>query len=1104
MTDGKITIGTEIDTSEAEKDLKKLGDTADKSLKPMEKTADQAGDSVEELGDDSKKASESVDKLGDSSTNSAGALSKLGSVAKGAMKGAVAGLKAGVAGAAGLTTAFLATAEATRETRVAMGKVNTAFTTMGYSAETGKKTFMDFAAILGDTDTATEAVGNLAKLATSEEDLTKWTTIATGVYATFGDGLPIEGLTEAANETAKVAQVTGPLADAINWATTNMDDWEKALGSNQTALEAFKGGIAAGENAEDSFNLALQSLNSEQERSQLITATLSSLYGDAAKTYEETSGSILDANRAQAELNDAMAQIGEVAEPVMAALKSTGATMLNDLLPSVQLLGEGLQDVFNGDMGGTDKIGQAVGDMLTSITDKVVEYAPQLIDVGIRIIESIISGISENPDKIAEAAIDIVVQLFTALTQMIPQIIELGLQLVIALAQGITENVDTIVQAFVTMIQELAPLLSGDNLTQMVQVALQLIQALANSLVENLPVMLDAFMQIFTSLVNALPDIIAMIVEALPQLIQAIVTFLSTQIPTMIQVSIQLFMALVKAIPQIVTALAEALPDIIVAIIEGLQDLAQNLWDDVLEPAIDKFVEFASNAKDKAVEAGKNFLSGIMENIQELPSKVKAKVDEIIDKIANFASDFADKAKQAASDFKDKLVNGVKELPDKMLEIGGNIVSGIWDGINNKFDWLTGKIKSFANNVTEKLKSFFGIHSPSRVMRDKIGKYISLGIAEGIKQNEKAVTDVITELSESILAELKNNMSEDDFKAQGSKLVKKLTEGINSQISNFKDKISTLTSTYKSAVDSIKSKQSDLQLRLFGWGNLYTEDAKTKKITLSNLNQQANRIIHYERNLAKLKKKTNQGLLNQIVSMGVEEGSKLAETLTHVSDAELAAYNKAYARKEKVANRFAKRWYSDDLKTMKTQYTIKVGDLMNGLVNDVGAAGTNAVNSFLSAFKGTSVESAVTTFCNNITNALKEKFNIEDSLKIAANAKKVQTQLQKADADAKKQISNFNKIHASTALKKSDQIKHRNELATSTRYGKEAVSRAVALSQAKAQEATTRGIDYNALGKATAKGIKNSGLSVQIDGRKAGRVIGRSSTPNNNTVGGLA
>ena len=754
MSDGKIVIGTEIDTSEAEKDLKKLGDTADKSLKPMEKTADRAGDSVEELGDDSKKASESVDKLGDSSTNSTGALSKLGSVAKGAMKGAVAGLKAGATAAVGLTTAFLSTAEATRETRIAMGRVDTAFTTMGFSAETGKKTFMDFAAILGDTDQATEAVGNLAKLATSEQDLTKWTTIATGVYATFGDGLPIEGLTEAANETAKVAQVTGPLADAINWSTTSTEDWNKALSSNETALAAFNRGIASGENAEDSFNLALQACNSEQERSQLITATLSSLYGDAAKTYEETSGSILDANRAQAELNDAMAQVGEVAEPVMAALKSAGATILTDFLPSVQLLGEGLQDIFNGDMGGTDKIGQAVGDMVTTITDKIIEYAPQLVDVGVGVIEAIVGGISENPDKIAEAAINIVVQLFTALTQMIPQIIELGLQLLIALAQGITDNVDTIVQAFVTMIQELAALLSGDNLTQIVQIALQLIQALANSLVENLPVLLGAIMQIVTSIIGALPDIIVMIVEALPQIITAIIDALISAIPQLLEAAVTLFMQLVKAIPKIIVALVKAIPKIIVAIITGLLKLIPKLVEfgaDILSKVGSWFVNMITTASEKANE----FVSKIIDKIKELPGKLWEKFKDGLQKVVDFGTKLKEKAKEAGS----KLVNGIKDkiskLPDDIKETGKNLISGLWDGITDKFDWLIEKIKGFASNVTDKIKGFFGIHSPSRVMRDEVGKFLALGIAEGITKNEDTVVKAAEHLGDKTTAAFK-------------------------------------------------------------------------------------------------------------------------------------------------------------------------------------------------------------------------------------------------------------------------------------------------------------------------------------------------------------
>lgn len=292
---------------------------------------------VDEESDDVAKSSDkAADGIKDVSKEAGEGVKNVGSLADGLANIAKKGFTAVATAAAGAVTGFLATAEATREFREAMGKVETAFTTANFSAETGKKTFEDFAAILGDTDQATEAVGNLAKLATSEQDLAKWTEIATGVYGSFGDGLPIEGLTEAANETAKVAQVTGPLADALNWATTDTNAWNEALSSNQSALDAFNKGVGEGMNAEDAFNEALAACNSEQERSQLITATLSSLYGDAAKTYEETSGDIMDANRAQAELNATMAEVGETAEPIMTTIKQGFADVLQAALALVQ------------------------------------------------------------------------------------------------------------------------------------------------------------------------------------------------------------------------------------------------------------------------------------------------------------------------------------------------------------------------------------------------------------------------------------------------------------------------------------------------------------------------------------------------------------------------------------------------------------------------------------------------------------------------------------------------------------------------------------------------------------------------------------------------
>lgn len=196
--------------------------------------------------------------------------------------------------------AIVAATEGTREYRVAMGKVQTAFESVGSSAEVGKRTYQDFYAVVGDQDRATEAVSNLAALTTNQRALGEWTTIATGVYAKFGDALPIENLTEAANETAKTGQLTGGLADALNWAGVNEAEFQKKLDACKTA----------------------------QEREALIRETLNGLYGEAAERYRETNADIIAANEAQARFTDAMALFGAKAEPILTAVKNGFADII--------------------------------------------------------------------------------------------------------------------------------------------------------------------------------------------------------------------------------------------------------------------------------------------------------------------------------------------------------------------------------------------------------------------------------------------------------------------------------------------------------------------------------------------------------------------------------------------------------------------------------------------------------------------------------------------------------------------------------------------------------------------------------------------------------
>lgn len=245
-------------------------------------------------------------------------------------------------------TALLALGASTAEYRAEQAKLKTAFETAGASAEQAKETYNGLYRVLGDTGQATEAANHLAKLTTNQQELSEWTTICQGVYATFGDSLPIEGLTEAANETAKTGELTGSLADALNWA-----------------------GVS-----EDAFSEQLANCNTEAEREALIRETLSGLYTDAAKKYEENAASVLAQNEAQAKLTDTMATLGEIVQPVVSLFISFAADALAAVIPYIQDLVENWLPVLQEILG-------FVADVLSSTLNFVIQHKTLLKTIAV-------------------------------------------------------------------------------------------------------------------------------------------------------------------------------------------------------------------------------------------------------------------------------------------------------------------------------------------------------------------------------------------------------------------------------------------------------------------------------------------------------------------------------------------------------------------------------------------------------------------------------------------------------------------------------------------------------------------------------------------------
>lgn len=281
------------------------------------------------------------------------------------------GIKTAATSIAAAGAALIALGASTQEYRNEQAKLVSAFEAAGSSAAVAKDTYNDLYRVLGDGGQATEAANHLAKITTNEKELSEWTNICKGIYATFGDSLPIEGLTEAANETAKVGQVTGPLADALNWA-----------------------GIS-----EDKFNESLAACANEQEREALIRKTLNGLYDDAAAKFETNNKQILKQNEVQAKLQETMAKLGEAVAPVVTAFTNFANQALAVVTPYIQELSDKYMPALEEVLG---KVSEALG----TAFNFVVQHKEMLAVIG-GVIATVVAAIGlYNAVAAVKAAMD--------------------------------------------------------------------------------------------------------------------------------------------------------------------------------------------------------------------------------------------------------------------------------------------------------------------------------------------------------------------------------------------------------------------------------------------------------------------------------------------------------------------------------------------------------------------------------------------------------------------------------------------------------------------------------------------------------------------------
>lgn len=599
MADGTIRIGIELDDGGIKSEAKAAGASA----------GDAAGDGLEQgLDQGSKsgadKAGANIESFGDK------------------MKGVLAGISV-----AALAASIGELVSVTNEFQEDMGKLSVAAQQNNVATDAANGAYRDMVGILGETDQSVEAVNHLFALCgENTQALSDWTNIASGVYATFGDSLPLEGLTEAANETAKVGQVTGPLADAINWASEAAVQQGVALSGNQAAIDAYNSALADGATQEDAFNAALAACNTEQERAQLITDTLNGVYAEAGAQYQQTNADVIAYRQSQSDLTAAMSSLGQAFMPIVTGLTNVATMLLSGVQPAVQWF---------------------------------VTNLP--------IIAPILAGIVTTIGLLA---------------------VVLNASTIATTAQTVATNAAAAAQGLLNMVMNANPI--ALIVTLIAGLVVAIIGLWNNS---------EAFRAFVTSAFQQIQQVAQVVIDA-------IVNFFTVTVPNAIGVVIGFF---------------------------------QNLWNSIVSVfngALSTVSGFVSSVVSFFTVSVPNAVSNMLSAAGRIPGQIASFLGSALSSAASFVGSFASSAIQAASQFVSNIVSGLSGLAGRVMSVGSDIVHGIWSGISGAAGWLMNQISGFANNIVSGIKGLFGIASPSKVMRDEVGKYLADGVAVGWEKND--------------------------------------------------------------------------------------------------------------------------------------------------------------------------------------------------------------------------------------------------------------------------------------------------------------------------------------------------------------------------------
>ena len=442
---------------------------------------------------------------------------------------------------------------------------------------------------------------------------------------------------------------------------------------------------------EDVKQMIEAGFNPLQEISESTGESMSSLYDRISKgtiSVDEITASMERATSEGGKYYQSMEKQSQTFDGMISTLKDNAQQLLGDV---VQPISDSMVSTLL--PAAIDSINQMANAFQTQGVDG-------LIQAGSQVLVNLLTGIAQASPNMITTAVQVIQAFITSLNTNLPQMLSAGGQILITLAQGIISLLPSLGQLALNIILNMANAISA-NAPQMIPKAAEVLLNFAQGIISNLPKIVDAGINMLISLAMGVANALPQLIEKVPKLINEFCAKIDSLLPKLlaagIGVIVTLGMGIIQSIPTIIANAGE----IVKAILNVITHL--NLFS-----------------------TGANIIKGLGSGIKSLFGSIGSIIKSLITKIKNpFNIDWS--------------------------SIGKNIVNGIANGIRNFAGSIVSAAKSAAKSALNAAKSFLGIHSPSKVFQDEVGKYMALGMGVGFEKNIP-VDDMKHGLSASVRA----------------------------------------------------------------------------------------------------------------------------------------------------------------------------------------------------------------------------------------------------------------------------------------------------------------------------------------------------------------